>query len=96
MDFKNIGSYTFVTVLYLEIQKLKEKMKASYFHKYIGCIESFTNKITWARKGRRKVSINDIYIYFNSSFSGVKTSEESYTEGNIIVGVLIKSEGVFP
>ena len=63
-------------MLYLEIQKGGETMKALDFQQYVGGTTACMKRTTKAAKGCGKMYPNNIFFY-NIWFSRVKISEEA-------------------
>ena len=79
-EIKNVDCYMLGTMLYLEIQKGQEAMKASKFQQDIGattsCIKGPMMDTQWCGQ----LTSNETY-FVDSCFSGVKTVDEVMAEG---------------
>ena len=76
----NVAFSRLGTMLYLEIQKGKEDMKASEFQKYLGGNNACMKRLSIATKGCDQLTSN--YTYFADIwFSSVEMAEETMAVG---------------
>ena len=79
-EMKNVVCSRLGTKLHLYIQKVKEAMKKSKFHKYLGGTIACIKRLSISTKGCSQLTSNDTY-FSGSWFSSVKNDEEAMAAG---------------